>query len=66
MGAEKSASLTMFVCPLRVQRVVIYPHYINAVKTVSEGRRIPKQQGEDFSRRLSHATADSYLLNGSL
>lgn len=28
-----------------VQRIIIYPDYINAVKTVAQGRRIPKELG---------------------
>ena len=29
-----------------MQRVVLYPHYITAGKTVAEGRRIPKELGQ--------------------
>lgn len=29
-----------------VQRVIIYPNYIDSKKTVAEGRRIPKDKGE--------------------
>ncbi len=28
-----------------VQRVILYPQYIDAAKTVAEGRRIPKSLG---------------------
>ena len=31
---------------LPAQRVIVYPHYISAQKTVAEGRRIPKDKGE--------------------
>ena len=36
-----------------LQRVIIYPHYLMASKTVSEGRRIPKDKGNrSLQRRL--------------
>lgn len=31
--------------PLPAQRLIIYPDYLNAAKTVAEGRRIPKDKG---------------------
>ncbi|KAA6429867.1 MAG: signal recognition particle 19 kDa -like [Trebouxia sp. A1-2] len=29
------------------KRVILYPNYINAKKTIAEGRRIPKDKGKD-------------------
>lgn len=31
-----------------LQRVIIYPNYLNSTKTVAEGRRIPKDKGKGF------------------
>jgi len=31
---------------LTLQRVILYPNYINAKKTIAEGRRIPKDKGK--------------------
>lgn len=35
--------MASFCLPL--QRVIVYPDYINAVKTVAEGRRVAKDKG---------------------
>ena len=33
-------------CILSMQRVIIYPAYIDAKKTVAQGRRVAKSKGE--------------------
>ena len=35
-----------------LQRIIIYPNYIDSKKTVAEGRRIPKDKGDAFVRLL--------------
>lgn len=40
-------------CPPLLQRVIIYPNYLNIKKTVAEGRRIPKDKGQLFIHSAS-------------
>ena len=37
------------------RRIILYPHYLDSTKAVSDGRRIPKDKGERRGRGVSLA-----------
>lgn len=46
-----------------LQRIIVYPDYINAVKTVAQGRRIPKDKGTARQAGKLEARESDPLLN---
>ena len=55
---------------LDLQRIIIYPNYVDSKKTVAEGRRIPKDKGKPFKRHIKNSagirrTGRSLLIIGS-